>query len=81
MIPSLYKVYEYNKAREQKDISIKLSNSAKYGLESLNEVSKTMQDVSNSAKETQKEAELTINSSNELVRVSNNLIETLKELN
>ena len=70
-----------NSMSEQKDISIKLSNSAKYGLESLNEVSKTMQDVSNSAKETQNEAELTINSSNELVRVSNNLIETLKELN
>ena len=39
-----------------------------------------MQKVSLSAQETQKEAEITKSSSNELISVSNRLIETLKNL-
>ena len=65
---------------EQKNTSFELSNSAKQSSYNLNEVSKTMQKVSLSAQETEKEAEITKNSSNELIKVSNKLITTLKNL-
>ena len=64
----------------QKNTSFELSNSAKQSCDNLNEVSRTMQKVSLSAQETQKEAEITKSSSNELISVSNRLIETLKNL-
>ncbi|QKF73780.1 PAS sensor-containing MCP-domain signal transduction protein [Aliarcobacter faecis] len=65
---------------EQRETSFDLSNSAKQSSQSLNEVSQTMQKVSLSVEETQKEAEVTKNSSNDLIKVSNRLIETLKNL-
>ncbi len=65
---------------KQKNTSFELSNSAKQSSYNLNEVSKTMQKVSLSAQETEKEAEITKNSSNELIKVSNKLITTLKNL-
>ncbi|WP_198305344.1 methyl-accepting chemotaxis protein [Arcobacter vandammei] len=65
---------------EQKNISFELSNSAKNSYSNLTELSQTMQKVSNSAKETQKEAEITKSSSNDLINISNKLIDTLKNL-
>ncbi len=65
---------------EQKNISFEVSASAKNSSQNLNIVSETMQKVSTSALETQKEAEITKNSSNELISISNKLIETLKTL-
>ncbi|WP_418179219.1 methyl-accepting chemotaxis protein [Aliarcobacter lanthieri] len=66
---------------EQKTISNELASTALETSQTLNQITNNMVRVSNSASSTDKEAEKTKDNSNELIEVSNRLIDTLKVLN
>ena len=66
--------------QEQKSLSNDLSNTAKSSSNSLDEVTKTMIQVSSSTLNTQNEAQKTQETSNDLIKIANELIDTLKNL-